>query len=189
MTIDRITFEVYWSYYKSIENMYINTTQYVSPSKTNSKTYSDEYAKIALLCGSEIDSILKLICKLEKIKPEKRDYSMNDYAKVIEKSEELKASCYSPRCMTTTKERLLIVAPFENIQIGVKYSNLEWWKNYQLLKHNRMKNAKKGNLETASSLLIAHYILIRYLINYLGKNYGIDYVKEHNVSTVLVICL
>ena len=119
--IDRTTFEVYWSYYKSIENMFINTTQYVSPSKTNRKTYSDEYTKISLLCGSEIDAILKLICKMEKMKPEKRDYSMNDYAKLINESDELKKSCYTPRCMTTTKEKFLIIAPFNEIQIGVKY--------------------------------------------------------------------
>ncbi|MBQ8902518.1 MAG: hypothetical protein IJY87_05640 [Bacilli bacterium] len=189
MTLDRMTFEVYWSYYKSIENMFIDTIQYVSPSKTNEKTYSDEYAKIILLCGSEIDSILKLICKLEKINPEKRDYSMNDYSKFISKSTILKEECYSPECMTTTKEKFIMESPFKNIKVGVPYSGLDWWKNYQALKHNRMKNAKKGNLQNTVSLLVAHYILIRYLINYLGKNYGIDYVKENNVSRILIPCL
>lgn len=189
MKIDRITFEVYWSYYKSIENMFINTIQYVSPSVTNKKTYSDEYAKIILLCGSEIDSILKLICKLKNIKPTGRDYSMNDYSNYISKSNILKNECYCPTCMTTTKEKFIMVALFQDIKTGVIYSNLEWLRCYQLLKHNRMKNAKKGNLYNAVSLLIAHYVLIRHLIDYLGKNYGIEYVKEHNVSSVLIPCI
>ena len=189
MTIDRITFEVYWSYYKSIESMFVNTIQFVSPSITNKKTYSDEYAKIILLCGSEVDSILKLICKLEKLKPEKKDFSMNDYSKIINKSLQLKNECYCPSCMTTTKEKHIMTAPFENIKVGIPYSGLDWWKDYQALKHNRMKNARKGNLKNAVSLLVAHYVLIRHLINYLGKNYGIDYVKEHNVSNILIPCL
>lgn len=189
LTIDRMTFEVYWSYYKSIENMFINTIQYVSPSITNKKTYSDEYAKIILLCGSEVDSILKLICKLEKQKPEKRDYSMNDYSKLIDSCKLLKEQFYCPECLTTTKEKYIVASPFEKIQIGVPYSGLDWWKDYQALKHNRMRNARKGNLKNVVSLLVAHYVLIRHLINYLGKNYGIDYVREHNVSNILIPCL
>ena len=98
MEIDRITFEIYWSYYKSIENMFINTIQYVSPSKANKGTYSDEYAKIILLCGPEIDAILKLICKLEQIIPENRDYSMSDYSKFIDKIITIKESYYCPQC-------------------------------------------------------------------------------------------
>ena len=75
------------------------------------------------------------------------------------------------------------------VKVGIPYSGLNWWADYQALKHNRMENAKKGNLENATSMLIAHYILLRFLINYLGKNYGIDYVKEHNVSNILIPCL
>ena len=189
MTIDRVTFEVYWSYYCIIEKMFINTIQYVSPSITNKKTYSDEYAKIILLCGSEIDSILKLICKLKRIKPQGRDYSMNDYSLMIDNEEAIKLQSYCPECMTTTKEKFLVSSPFKDIKTGIQYSGLDWWKNYQSLKHNRMKNAKKGNLQTTVNLLTAHYILIRHLINYLGKNYGIDYVKKHNISNILIPCL
>lgn len=189
MEIDRITFEIYWSYYKSIENMFITTMQYVSPSKANKETYSDEYTKIIFLCGSEIDSILKLICKLENILPEYKNFKMKDYAEIFERYISLKTECYCPRCMTSVDEESLMITPFNKIQIGIKYSGLDWWEDYQSLKHNRMENAKKGNLQNAASMLTAHYILIRFLIKYLGKNYGINYVKEHNVSSFLIPCL
>jgi hypothetical protein len=189
LNIDRRTFEKYWSYYKSIENMFINTIQYVSPSKANKETYSDEYAKIIFLCGSEIDSILKLICKLENITPKNKRYNMGDYSIFIEKTASLKEECYCPRCMTTIKEEYLMIAPFNKIQIDKPYSGLDWWENYQSLKHNRMENAKKGNLQNATSMLIAHYILIRFLINYLEKNSGTDYVREHKESSILIPCL
>lgn len=189
MNINRMTFEKYWSYYKSIENMFINTIQYVSPSRANKETYSDEYAKIIFLCGSEIDSILKLICKLENIQPKDKRYTMADYSIFIDKTTLLKEECYCPKCMTTIEEEQLMIAPFDKIQIGIPYSGLDWWEDYQSLKHNRMENAKKGNLGNATSMLIAHYILIRFSINYLDKNSGIDYVKEHNQSSILIPCL
>ena len=53
--------QVYGRHYRNIEEMFIKTIQYVSPTKENENTYSDEYAKIILLCGSEIDSIFRLI--------------------------------------------------------------------------------------------------------------------------------
>ena len=52
MNIDRMTFEIYWSYYLSIEKMLVNTVQFVSPSEENENTYSDEFTKIILLSCS-----------------------------------------------------------------------------------------------------------------------------------------
>ena len=59
----RMEFERYWSYYISIEIMFKKTNQYVSHSEKNQYTYSDEFAKIILLSCSEIDSLLKTVCK------------------------------------------------------------------------------------------------------------------------------
>ena len=169
--------------------MFINTIKYVSPSKTNEKTYSEEYAKIVLLCGSEIDSILKLICKIEKVKPRNKDYNMNDYSDVIINKIKLDIETYTPNCMTTTNEKYMMITPFKTIKKGAPYGGLEWWKDYQSLKHDRVKNATVGNLKNAASLLIAHYILITHLINYLDESSGFNYVKEHNISNVLIPCL
>ena len=69
--LDRTRFEYYWSYYLSIERMLEDTRRFVATSDENKNTYSDEFAKIILLSCSEIDSILKIICKLKGV--EKKD--------------------------------------------------------------------------------------------------------------------
>ena len=74
--LERNTFEMYWSYYLSIEKMMKNTSQYVTPSKQNSNTYSDEFMKIILLSCSEIDSILKVICKENGVVLDDKIYNM-----------------------------------------------------------------------------------------------------------------
>ncbi len=189
MNIDRMTFEIYWSYYISIEKMLINTIQYVAPSNENKDTYSDEFAKIILLSCSEIDSILKLLCKLNGINLGNKQYNMFYYAKILEIDDEIKETTYAPGYVTTIDEKFLTVTPFKNVNSKLKYGGLKWWENYQLLKHDRMKNAKKGSLNNALFSLSAHYILMRLLMNYLNEYSGADYVKEHNVSNFLIPCV
>lgn len=189
MSIDRMTFEIYWSYYISIEKMMINTIQYVSPSKENKNTYSDEFTKIILLSCSEIDSILKLLCKLNGMEIDDRKYNMSYYAKLFEEDDRIKDEMYGPEYVSTINESFLGVTPFKHINSKLKYGGLEWWQDYQCLKHDRMKNAKKGNLKNAISALTAHYILMRLLIDYLDRYAGIAYVKEHNVSEFLIPCI
>ena len=58
-----------------------NTSQYACPSKQNKNTYSDEFMKIILLSCSEIDSILKVICKENNVMLKDKDYNMYEYAK------------------------------------------------------------------------------------------------------------
>lgn len=189
MRIDRMTYEIYWSYYISIEKMLINTIQYVAPSKENKNTYSDEFTKIILLSCSEIDSIFKLLCKLNDLDIDGKKYNMSYYAKLLEKNRHIKSETYGSGYVTTVNESFLAVTPFENINSKLRYGGLEWWENYQCLKHDRMKNAKKGNLNTAISSLAAHYILMRLLIDFLDEYAGVEYVKEHNTSEFFIPCV
>lgn len=189
MNIDRMTFEIYWSYYLSIEKMFINTIQFVSPSKENEKTYSDEFTKIILLSCSEIDSILKLLCKLNKINLKEKEFNMKNYSKMLEKDKTIKNESYGPQYVSTINESFLAVTPFENINSNIKYAGLDWWEDYQYLKHNRMENAKKGNLKNALCSVSAHYILMTKLMDYLDEYAGQDYVKENNISNFLVPCV
>lgn len=189
MNIDRMTFEIYWSYYLSIEKMLANTIQFVSPSEENENTYSDEFTKIILLSCSEIDSILKLLCKLNNIILTDREYNMKNYAKMLEKDTFIKHESYGPEYVSTINESFLLVTPFKDINSKIKYAGLEWWKDYQSLKHNRMENAKKGNLKNSIFSVSAHYILMTKLMDCLDEYAGHDYVKEHNRSKFLIPCV
>lgn len=188
MKIDIDTFDTYLRYYKSIEKMFINTIQYVSPSLPNQYTYSDEYTKIILLCGSEIDSVLKYICILNKQIPTNKDYSMVDYSKFLESGFFIDKS-YTPTGFVTAKEKNIVAAPYKNISKGAKYAGLEWWRDYQAIKHNRMENAEKGNLKNATLLLVAYYILMLYLEDNLCEEDGSVIIPEERISDILIPCL
>lgn len=187
--LDRTKFEYYWSYYLSIEKMLKDTSRFVASSYENKNTYSDEFAKIILLSCSEIDSILKIICKLKGVEKKDNEYNMKIYVQVLSEIEDIKEIAYSPYPSTYIDERSLIVFPFKEIDKNKKYGGLSWWNTYQALKHNRLESAEKGNLYNAVSAVAAHYILMRTLIEFLYDYDGKEYVKEHNLSEYFIPCV
>lgn len=187
--LERMIFERYWSYYLSIEDMLKKTRQYVSASNENRNTYSDEFSKIILLSCSEIDSILKLMCRMKGITYEERRYNMLVYSEVLLQFEHIKEMAYSPDIYTANNEKALIVFPFKYLDKSDKCAGLKWWNDYQKIKHNRLDNAKRGDLFTAVSAVVAHYILLRYLADFLDNANGKDYVKENYYSRYLIPCV
>lgn len=183
--LDRNIFEYYWNYYLSIEKMLKDTEKYVAISYENKDTYSIEFTKIILLACAEIDSILKIICKLKQnIKKDTR-YKMEVYASVLEEFKDLKEEAYTIFPNTFIDERVLAVAPFKSMDKNKLYGGLPWWEAYQKLKHNRLENAINGNLFNALSSIAAYYILIGILKDFLNETDGREYVKTHNVSEYL----
>ena len=166
-----------------------DTRKYVAVSEENKDTYSDEFAKIILLSCLEIDSILKLICKLKNIQKEDNQYNMKVYIGVLNEIENIKEIAYSRYPTTCINEELLIVRPFKTMDISKKYGGMDCWEAYQCLKHNRLENALKGNLNNAVTAVVAQYIIIRLLIDFLNEYDGSDYVKEHNVSKYFMLCI
>ena len=187
--MERNTFEMYWSYYLSIEKMMKITSQYVCPSELNKNAYSDEFMKIILLSCSEIDSILKVICRENNVLLEDRKYNMSIYAKTLLSQKDIKDMAYSPQCATSSANKGIICFPFKDLDDKKLHAGLTWWKDYQKLKHNRLDNAELGNLENAVYAITAHYILLRILMDMLPENSGREYVKEKYWSDYLVICI
>ncbi len=187
--MERNRFEMYWSYYLSIEKMMKNTSQYVCPSKNNRYTYSDEFMKIILLSCSEIDSILKAVCKEKNVVLEDKKYNMSVYAKVLLNQKDIKEWAFTPDCTTSSRGCNYICYPFKDLDENKPYGGLSWWEDYQKLKHNRLDNAEVGNLENAIFAITAHYILIRIMMDMLSEDSGREYVKEKYWSDYLIICV
>lgn len=184
--MNRDRFEIYWGYYLSIEKMLENTRQYVSPSYNNKDTYSDEFSKIILLSCSEIDSILKFLCELQEIDKNGKYYTIENYAVFLEQISDIKDIAYCPFYNSSLKEDALVVYPFSLIDSKQKYANLEWWQNYQNIKHDRIENVELGNLHNAVYAITAHYIVLRIAMDYLEANQGKDYVKNEYKSNYLI---
>lgn len=149
-----------WSYYLSIEADFIQTAKYVAHSNDNMKTYSNEFTKIILLSCSEFDDLYKKLLAEKGYFPKSGKYfSAKDFDRIFEIDPSTKFSSFA------AFGNDLCFEPFKELDASQKHANLFWWKNYQLLKHNRSENYKKATLETAAHSLAAHHKLLRILIS------------------------
>ena len=54
---------LFWRQYVALEREFLISTQYVTVSEDNYKTYSPAYQKLLLSIGSEVDVAIKSFCK------------------------------------------------------------------------------------------------------------------------------
>lgn len=57
--MERHTFRRYWKYYLHLEQLLMNTFDFVALAKENFGTYSNQYASILQLTGAELDAFFK----------------------------------------------------------------------------------------------------------------------------------
>ncbi|XXM70829.1 hypothetical protein ACQ0QQ_14035 [Lysinibacillus sphaericus] len=176
---------MHWQYYLSIENMLVKTNQYVTHSEKNKNVYSDEFASIILLSCSELDSLFKQLCINNDIKSKGKYLKMKDYVQVIKNSNDLGLATG----IHTINNDNIVIFPFKNIDASKPYASLNWWKEYQLIKHDRIKNVTKGNLFNAVNSVAAQYIILRQLIEFIDQSHGQDYLKKNYWSEYWIPCV
>ncbi|HFV7755852.1 TPA: hypothetical protein ACH97R_002047 [Staphylococcus aureus] len=179
--MERNKFSMYWAYYKFIEDKLIATNQYVTHTKDNELCYSDEFISIILLSCSEIDSILKELLRNKSIPSKKKYYQMSDYASVLKDLTTESVETMSTSIDVYDNNRVR-VTPFEKIDSSRKYGNLIWWEDYQSIKHDRIHNIQKGDLINAVTVLAAHFLIIRLLIQFIPKDRGREYLYKETWS-------
>ncbi|MED4126515.1 hypothetical protein FHP05_14785 [Cerasibacillus terrae] len=175
--MNRSVFEMHWQYYLSIEKMLVKTNQYVTHSKKNKDAYSDEFASIILLSCSELDSLFRQLCDNYGIQSESKYFKMKDYARVIGKY--FGNDFGLATGINTINDDSIIIFPFEYIDATKPYANLKWWKDYQLIKHDRIKNVTKGNLLNAVNSVAAQFIILRELIEFIDDSNGKEYIRKN----------
>ncbi|WP_460318166.1 hypothetical protein [Paenibacillus sp. YSY-4.3] len=176
---------MHWQYYSSIENMLVKTNQFVTHSDKNKNVYSDEFASILLLSCSELDSLFKQLCINYGIQSEGKYFKMKDYVQVIAKNNDIGFATG----MRTINNDEIVVFPFENIDASKPYANLNWWKDYQSIKHDRIKNVTKGNLLNAVNSVAAQFIILRQLIEFIDESNGQDYLRKNYWSEYWIPCV
>jgi hypothetical protein len=65
-----------WYYFLSLEKDFVRTIDFIHLDPANFKAFSNEYAKLLLLIGSETDVVAKMLC--EKIGPAGRFANIED---------------------------------------------------------------------------------------------------------------
>lgn len=163
---------LHWSYYLVLEKDFLDTERYISfdfgdnymyglqqvTDFANSNTFSNEFVKQYQAICSEVDVILKSICK----------ELGND------KAHDMKT--YTPEVLgewgnlPNQKVRLntIELQPFKNWSPPPTFRSPEWWSPYNKVKHERLENFRNANLKNVANALAGLYVLEQYLVKFIG---------------------
>ena len=149
-----------WRFYLNLEKEFINTLNYVELSEDNYSTYSIEYEKLLLSIGSEVDILLKMLCKMVE---GKNLQNIKEYAQILCEYNNLTSTVIICDINKQTYR------PFEKWS---ENSSPTWWKDYNQIKHNRLDNdnRKKGNLENVILGMSGLYLLNRFCFRNIKKS-------------------
>lgn len=163
---------LHWSYYLVLEKDFLDTERYISfdlgdnylyDSQTihnygNSSTFSNEFVKQYQAICSEVDVILKTICK------ELGDITANSmpaYTDLVLKK-------WGALSEQKVRMNTIELQPFKNWKSSPSYSAPDWWTPYNRVKHERLENFKEANLKNVMNALAGLYTLESYLVKYIG---------------------
>lgn len=178
--MDRQEFcDIHWRYYMILEADFLKTERYLSfdlgdnnlynensPNNVgNSLAFSTEYVKQYQTICSEIDVIMKAICK-EMQKPNK-DNMKRDYTPIILGNIYWEKITRQKVAMRSTE-----LQPFINWSEEPNYQPPDWWHLYNGVKHDRAVNFRNANLKNVLNALAGLYILNMYLIKYISNRDG-----------------
>lgn len=151
----------YWKYYLVLEADFLCTERYVSfdlGNEGNGKTYSVEYVKQYQTICSEVEAVLKVICKELTHSTEEFKGNIIDCSRII-----LNEDKWGKLVNQEVKLRNIKLSPFANWSVTKPPI---WWKTNNGVKHER--DMKSANLENVLNALAGLFILENYLCKYIG---------------------
>ena len=177
----------HWEYYLVLEKDFIQSERYISfdlgenylydniehSDTGNSLTFSNEYIKQYQAICSEVDAILKSICKeLDNPNANKMDIG------------------YTPTILAKWPNIQTQKVRFRDIELeplsswtNTPYHSPDWWSPYNDVKHERINNYKSANLKNVLNALAGLFILENYYVKYIGDRYN-DMDVPNDISTL-----
>jgi len=147
---------LYWNYFLALEKDLEIVSRYVEFCEDNWSIYSIELVRLLLAVSSEVDVLLKELCKYLDNKVDCKN--INDYKSVIKKCipEFIEETVFVDRYGLTFQ-------PWKNWQ-GEK--NPIWWRSYNNVKHERSQFYKDANLKNVlysfGALLITNFFFYKH---------------------------
>jgi len=143
---------VHWNYLIALEQDLEKASRFIEFSESNFNTYSIELAHLLLAASSEVDVVLKALCKLKN--PAKDHQNINDYKETIkaELSELVNAKCFINRFGLELK-------PWSNWNGD---DNPIWWRSYNQVKHERGEYFDEANLKNTLNAMAGLSLVVLY---------------------------
>lgn len=184
MSFKDLYIKTYWKYYKSLEQRFARTEEFVAFDDVNNKTYSIEYLTLLQTICSEIDVVAKAIAS-------HYDPSFNaDDSKILKWGYEIQKHLTSITTQTVSFNKEIDLIPWagwdleerlnKNNKPYIAYvdgcGSPEWWKAYTSVKHARTTiddgrvNYQKANQKNVINALAALYVLHRLMMKELDEH-------------------
>ena len=153
--------ERHWGFFQLIEKDLVTITESIELAEDNYNVYGPRLVQPILSTGSELDVALKDFAKVKA--PSHRAAttdkpSMADYKKMLVDCAVEEFSSASVVFLHTG----ITLKPWSPLIDGAS-CELDWWKNYNAVKHRRNECYQKANLRTAIGLVAALFIVDVYL--------------------------
>lgn len=155
MTIKISKKNIHWDYYLALENDVEKLARYIEFDESNFETHSIELARLLLAASSEVDVVMKGLCKY--LSPGFKGENINSYKEIIKEH----FSMLIDKQVISDRYGLTL-APWSNWN-GEK--NPLWWKSYNDIKHERSIHFSKANLKNVLNS-IAGLFVVNIYFNY-----------------------
>lgn len=144
---------LHWNYFIALESDLERLSRYIEFTEDNYKTYSLEMAHLLLAAGSEVDVVLKGLCK--KVQQNSRANNIEQYREILSSriSKLNKMKIRIPRYNLETE-------PWDNWQ---RNNTPNWWHSYNKVKHQRDKYFHKATLQHTVAAIAGLFVAVLYL--------------------------
>lgn len=154
--------QIYLDQYKLLEEDFMELVKYVSLNGKNFAVFSSKLLSLFLLTCSEIDSLLDEYIRQYNLQNDKNK-NMN-FCKKIQLLCEREQGHLSSERVSIQICGLKGIAPFGKLSSA---ETTDWWHDYNIVKHNRMKkddngnvNYEKANLKNVLYAMAGLYIIL-----------------------------
>lgn len=143
---------LHWNYFLSLDDDASSLSRYVEFSKANFDTYSVEMARLLMTASSEVDVVAKMLCRA--IDPKCNADNIHDYRIIIH------AAFPAISCFPVVLPRYgLELVPWTKWTSG---NNPDWWRDYNMVKHERNNNYIKANLTNTLNSIAGLFVMLLY---------------------------
>lgn len=140
----------FWKHYLKYEKNLIQMFDYVEFEAANFSTYSSEFMRLLLSIGSEFDNALRAIYGFQ----DTERTTISNYASAV-----LSRYPNITSQKVCVKNRSIVLQPFSGWSVDKAAQSLDFWKAYNDVKHDRIKNYQMASLKNVVNALAALFII------------------------------
>jgi hypothetical protein len=156
---------IHWDYYVALESDIHAVARYIEFDESNFDTHSIELAHLLLAASSEVDVVLREMCKI--IDSEAKAGNIDGYKKVVKE--------HLPGMIDQN-----VVCPLYGLTLSPWLNwgsnrNPIWWQSYNKVKHERNIHFNRANLKNVLNSIAGLFVVNIYYNNLVFRSENKDY--------------